>query len=113
MNEAAEIATEHPHIVRKPGTCGGSPIIRGTRITVRHIAFMWKAGETVEDIVRSYSHLKPAWVHDAISYYLDHRDEIEQELKENTLEHLTKKYGVEKDEKGFIRLPVGKVEHGE
>ena len=78
-----EIPTEHPHIVRKPGTCGGSPIIRGTRIAVRHIAFLWNEGETVNDIVLSYPHLQVSWVHDAISYYLDHRSEVDRELEEN------------------------------
>ena len=37
-----EIPTEHPHIVRKPGTCGGAPLIRGTRITVRHLALLYQ-----------------------------------------------------------------------
>ena len=43
--------TEHPYIVRAPGVCSGRPIINGTRISVRHIAQLYKAGDTVEEIL--------------------------------------------------------------
>jgi uncharacterized protein (DUF433 family) len=78
-----EIATEHPHIVRRPGVIGGSPAIRGTRIGVRNIAFLWNDGETVAGILEYYPHLQASWVYDAISYYLDHRAEIDEEIREN------------------------------
>jgi uncharacterized protein (DUF433 family) len=110
---SAEIATEHPHVVRKPGTCGGAPIIRGTRIPVRLIAELWNAGETVEDILRSYAHLQPSWVHDAISYYLDHRPEIDQEIADNRIENVLASQGAVMDEKGVIRFPPGKSTDGQ
>lgn len=90
---STEIPTEHPHIVRKLGTCGGSPIIRGTRISVRLIASFWKEGASVEEIAKTYPQLKPSWVHDAISYYLDHQPEIEQEIAENDIENVLAKTG--------------------
>ncbi len=102
---SAEIATEHPHIVRKPGTCGGSPIIRGTRITVRLVATLWQGGDSVEDIVRAYPHVKPSWVYDAISYYLDHQQEIEQDIEANRIENVLNKHGARMDEKGVIHFP--------
>jgi uncharacterized protein (DUF433 family) len=104
---STEIATEHPHIVRKPGTCGGSPIIKGTRITVRHIAVLWKQGEIVEEIIQSFPHLRPSWIHDAISYFLDHPEEIEQEIEANKIENVLAESGVVKDQKGIIRYPHG------
>ncbi|MEW6041419.1 MAG: DUF433 domain-containing protein [Elusimicrobiota bacterium] len=48
------IKTEHPYIVRKSGVCGGSPIIEGSRITVRLIAQFVKTGSTAEEILASY-----------------------------------------------------------
>jgi uncharacterized protein (DUF433 family) len=96
--------TDHPHIVRVPGVAGGRPIIRGSRISVRHIAQLYKAGETVEEIVQSHPHLSPASVYDAISYYLDHQTEIEQEIADNRLEALVEKYGLDVDERGFVRF---------
>jgi uncharacterized protein (DUF433 family) len=101
---STEIATELPHVVRKPGTCGGAPIVRGTRIPVRAIALLWNAGETVEEIVRTYPHLKTSWVHDAISYYLDHQPEIDREIEANRIEEVLAREGGVMDDKGVIRF---------
>src|SRR5262245_35702969 len=60
--------TEHPHIVRVHGVCGGRPIIKGTSLSVRHIAQLYKAGDTVEEIIHAHPHVKSAAVYDAISY---------------------------------------------
>jgi uncharacterized protein (DUF433 family) len=107
-----ENRTEHPHIVRVPGVLGGSPVIRGTRISVRHIAVMCKEGDTVEDIVQTYPHLQPSWVHDAISFYLDHRDEIDREIEENQIENVLAKHGSVMDEKGIIHFPEPRGKDG-
>ncbi|MGE0827193.1 MAG: DUF433 domain-containing protein, partial [Candidatus Binatia bacterium] len=58
--------TEHPYIVRVAGICGGRPIIKGTRISVRHIAERYRAGDTVEEILQGYPHLQGAAVFDAL-----------------------------------------------
>lgn len=109
---STEIATEHPHIVRNPGTCGGSPIIKGTRISVRHVAVLWKEGETVDEIVQAYPHLQPSWVHDAISYYLDHVEVIEQEIEANQIENVLADLGGTMDEKGVVRFTPGAKQDG-
>ncbi|HYN86988.1 MAG TPA: DUF433 domain-containing protein [Ardenticatenaceae bacterium] len=96
--------TEHPHIVQIEGVCGGRPIIEGSRISVRHIAQLYKAGDTVDEILQAHPHLKPAAVYDAISYYLDHPEEIEREIAENRLEAVMAKYNMEMDEHGFLRF---------
>ena len=96
--------TEHPHIVCVAGVCGGRAIINGTRISVRHIAQLYKAGDTVEEILQAHPHLSAAAVYDAISYYLDHQQEIEQEIADNRLEVLRETYGLEKDKQGVLRF---------
>ena len=96
--------TEHPYIVCVAGICGGRPTIKGTRISVRHIAQLYKAGDTVEEILQVHPHLKAATVYDAISYYLDHQQEIEQEIAENRFEALRVKYGMDVDEQGFLHF---------
>lgn len=96
--------TEHPHIIRTEGVCGGRPHVKGSRISVRHIAEAYKAGDTVEEVLQQYPHLTPASVFDAISYYLDHQEEIEQEIVENRLESLREKYNLQIDEQGFVRF---------
>jgi uncharacterized protein (DUF433 family) len=78
--------TEHPHIVRTAGVCGGRPHIRGSRVSVRAIAELFRGGESPQAIAEGYPHLALAAIFDAISYYLDHREEIEAEMAANQLE---------------------------
>jgi uncharacterized protein (DUF433 family) len=104
MKMNAETPTEHPHITRNADVCGGSPRIRNSRISVRHIAEMWKGGDTVEDIVKTYSHLQPSWVYDAISYYLDHQADIEREIECNRIENVLAKSGGTMDDKDLLRF---------
>src|SRR5215203_5860941 len=93
----------HPHIVRTEGFCGGSPRLRGTRIPVRGIAELFRRGEQVEDIAALYTHVDPAAIRDAIGYYLDHRQEIDAEIEENTLESVLKRTGAVLGKDGVIR----------
>lgn len=96
--------TEHPHIVHVPGICGGRPTLKGTRISVRHLAQLYKAGDTVEEILQVYSYLPAAAVYDAISYYLDHQAEIEQEIADNRIGAVLEHYGLDMDEQGVVRF---------
>lgn len=105
LRRATEPATEHPYITRVPGKRGGRPIIRGTGITVSLIARLYKAGDTVDEILESYPHLRPSWVHDAIGYYLDHQDEIEREIRESRMEYLIEQHDLTIDERGFVQFP--------
>src|ERR1700676_5390867 len=80
------LPTEHPHIERRPGVCGGAPVIRGTRIAVRHVAVLYNEGATVAEVLATYPHLRASWVHDAMSYYLDHQEEIDRDIEANRIE---------------------------
>ena len=72
---AIAIKTEHPHIVRLEGICGGEPIIDGLRVTVRHVATLHRRGETILEIAEALG-ITEAQVFHALSYFFDHRDEI-------------------------------------
>lgn len=78
-------ATEHPHIVRENDILGGEPIIKGTRTPVRAIAEWWKFGASADEILENLPYLSLSQVFDALSYYQDHQDEIEQHIKENRI----------------------------
>jgi len=101
-----EQRTEHPHVTRVEGVWNGAPILRGTRIPVHLIAQMYRAGDIVDDILRSYPQLSATAVHDAISYYLDHRVEIEQEIVAHGIENVLTQTGAQMDERGFISFPA-------
>jgi uncharacterized protein (DUF433 family) len=72
---AKVIKTEHPHIVRLEGVCGGEPVIDGLRVTVRHVVTLHRRGETILEIAEALG-ITEAQVFHALSYFFDHHDEI-------------------------------------
>jgi uncharacterized protein (DUF433 family) len=79
----AGVSTEHPYVTRVDTILSGEPIIKGTRTPVRAVAEHWKFGAAPEEIVHKLPHLQLAQVFDALSYYDDHRDEIERYIALN------------------------------
>jgi len=96
---------EHPYIVRVPDIASGEPIIKGTRVPVRAMVLHYKASETLDEILEAYPHLPPAAVFDAISYYLDHQEELEALIEENRPERVMEKHGLMVGAKGQL-LPA-------
>ena len=78
------------HITTNKGICSGSPIIRGTRTSVANIAGFYLMGMTAEEIQRELPHLSLAQVFDALAFYLDHREEIDRELRQDREEVVSK-----------------------
>jgi uncharacterized protein (DUF433 family) len=72
---AEAVKTEHPHIVRLEGVCGGEPVIDGLRVTVRHVVTLHRRGETILGIAEALG-ITEAQVFHALSYFFDHREEI-------------------------------------
>lgn len=68
------------HIEITPGVAGGKPRIVGRRIKVQDIA-IWheRLGLSVDEIASEYD-LSLADVHAALTYYFDHRDEIDRDI---------------------------------
>jgi uncharacterized protein (DUF433 family) len=101
---AATTPIPHPHIVRTEGVCGGSPRIRGTRLAVWGIAELYQRGEPIEELEALYPHVDPAAIRDAISYYLDHRQEIDDEIEANSLETALRQANAVLGEDGVVRF---------
>lgn len=87
-----------PHIGRVEGVCGGEPIILGTRISVTRIVELFQDSGSIDEILDALPHLTPAQVHAALTYYYDNQEEIEQLLKQRTLEYVVKKHNLVLDE---------------
>jgi len=75
--------TEHPHIESVSTVLGGEPVIKNTRTPVRAIVERWKFGELPEEIARNLPYLRLAQIFDALSYYDDHREQIENYIEMN------------------------------
>jgi uncharacterized protein (DUF433 family) len=94
MSEAVE-KINHPYITRKEGVCGGKPIIAGTRIRVQDIVIEYEQmGLTPDEIIQAHPHLTLSQVHDALSYYYEHAEEILSDIRksERLVEEMRKEY---------------------
>ncbi len=72
----------HEHIVSTPDTCGGKPRINGTRVRVKDIV-LWheRSGMRPAEIVSEWPHLTLGDVYAALTYYHDHRQEIDTDMR--------------------------------
>ena len=77
--------TEHCHIVRDDQILSGEPVIQGTRTSVRTVVELWRMGKSPEEIPASLPHLNMSQVFDALSYYYDHPEEIENHIRRNQI----------------------------
>lgn len=96
---------EYRYITQAPDICGGRPVIRGTRTPVRTIVGYYKLGLSVEEILEGLSHLTPAQIHEALSYYYDHLDEIEQDIAANRASEVLARKGLNITADGRIVTP--------
>lgn len=61
---------------------GGSLIIVGTGIKVMEVAIRYEVmGMTPEDILLALPHLTLPQIHDALSYYYEHKSNLDKEWK--------------------------------
>jgi uncharacterized protein (DUF433 family) len=78
---AGYLLTENSFIVRRSGDPNGIPSILNTRIAVEQIANYFKAGWGVTEIERDLPVLTREEIEAAIQYYLNHRAEIEIDIR--------------------------------
>lgn len=77
-------STNHPFIVKNIDICGGSPIVEGTRTRVIDIAIEYEMlGRSPDEIISSHPHLNLSQVHDALSFYYENRDELDQKAEQD------------------------------
>jgi uncharacterized protein (DUF433 family) len=100
-----QLAPKHAYIqvVEKLG--GPQALIKGTRIPVSIIIGYLRLGETPESLVGNIlPQLSLAQIYDALSYYHDHREEIEQEISQNNEEHSRAYLRQHLGEEGYLRV---------
>ena len=74
---------KHPYIRVDRRIRGGVPVIAGTGIRVLDVAIRYEImGMSPEDILIAFPHLNLSQVHDALSYYYEHKTTIDKEWKE-------------------------------
>ncbi len=80
---ARDLGGAFPGIDSTPGVCGGEPCIVRTRIPVWVLAQARRLGVSEADLLRSYPTLRAEDLANAWAYARSHREEIEQQIREN------------------------------
>lgn len=76
--------TKHPYISIDPKISGGQPVISGTRMKVMDIAIKYELmGMSADEIISEYPHLKLEQIHDALSYYYEHKEVFDKKYRED------------------------------
>jgi uncharacterized protein (DUF433 family) len=70
-------ATAYRYLINLPNVRSGNTIIEGTRIGVHDVVGLIVNGAGVDDVVRSFPDVTRAQVYECLSYYEDHRAEID------------------------------------
>ena len=74
--------TKHPYIIIDPQIKKETPVIVGTRTKVMDIVIRYEhGGMTPDQIVDQFPHLTLAQIHDALSYYYEHKSELDEQYK--------------------------------
>lgn len=81
MQQEQTLMTEHPYIVKTTRVCGGRLIIKGTRRPVQTIVEYYRLGMDTYQILTELPYITEAQLHDARSYFYDHKEEIETEIE--------------------------------
>lgn len=72
------------HVTKVPGVCGGKACVAETRVRVMDVV-IWheRLGWSADEIVSEVPSLTLSDVYAALTYYFDHREEIEEDIRLN------------------------------
>jgi len=77
------VAVAVNHIVSDPSVKGGRPRLADTRIAVADVVLMHlRLGQSLEELAGKYD-VSLASLHAAMTYYYDHKDEIDESIRED------------------------------
>jgi uncharacterized protein (DUF433 family) len=83
MQMVTQQAVGYPHITSDERILSGVPIVEGTRTPVRSIVTYFNMGMSVDEILIALPYLNFGLVFSALSYYFDHKAEIDANIAEN------------------------------
>jgi uncharacterized protein (DUF433 family) len=97
---------KHPYITSVRKIRGGEPIISGTGIRVLDIAIRYEVmGMTPEDIIIALPHLTLPQVHDALSYYYEHKNEMDKKW----IDAIKEVEALEKKHPSMLKKKIGRI----
>ncbi len=69
-------------VIQDPHIQGGEPVVKGTRITVASVVLAEREWGGVDGVLYAYPQLIAEQVADALAFYLEHQEEIDQYIRE-------------------------------
>jgi uncharacterized protein (DUF433 family) len=75
------VSAEYLYITRNPEIYEGKAVIKDTRIPVASVVNHYLSGMSVEEILEGYPNLTAAQLFDALSYYFQNTEEVENEFE--------------------------------
>jgi uncharacterized protein (DUF433 family) len=83
METITQQAIGYPYITADSRILSGVPIVEGTRTPVRSIAGYFNMGMSVDEIMLALPYLSFSQVFSALTYYFDHKAEIDFDIARN------------------------------
>jgi uncharacterized protein (DUF433 family) len=71
----------HPHVRIDRSVLGGSPFVVGSRVPVRRLWGFYRAGASVEVLIKRYPRLGAGKILDALAFAFDNQDVIETDIQ--------------------------------
>jgi uncharacterized protein (DUF433 family) len=71
----------HPHVRVDRNVLGGSPFVVGSRVPVRRLWGFYRAGASVEVLIKRYPRLGAGKILDALAFAFDNREIIDLDLQ--------------------------------
>ena len=74
------VETEHPHVRRD---ANGRPVVGSAELELHVLAEYWRLGWSLDELAAGYPFLSIPEVLDALSFYTDHREEVDALIRLN------------------------------
>jgi uncharacterized protein (DUF433 family) len=72
---------EDPYVAEYPGVCGGYPVIRETRIPVRVVVQISRAGAALDEMAQMWPTVTTAQIKGALDYYAHHPRRVDEDIE--------------------------------
>lgn len=93
--------TNHKHINLDQQ---GEAYIDGSRVKVKQLIFHYRSGVSIEEILEGFPNITAAQFFDALSYYHDHKDQVNESLERDGLETIQEELGVARKSNGTLEI---------
>lgn len=80
VDELPIVLIPHPHVRIDRNVLGGSPFVIGSRVPVRRLWGFYRAGATVEVLIKRYPRLGAGKILDALAFAFDNPEVIERDI---------------------------------